>query len=521
MLRFDREPQPQKRKHKKLASYYEVQDQPILIITLLLSVQHLLAVQGSTIYHPKLLSQFLCTEENSPIIGLLVGSATFMSGLGTFVQATVGIRLPVFQRSSLALKSSALAELRFNVKPCPQNATSDADLWRSRVLQVQATLAVGAITELLMGAVGLVGMMQRWMTPLTMTPIITLVGISTLTTATEPASTSWTLSGITVISIALLSHYLRRYNTSSEYILVKRMNDVITFLTILPILFTVAVVWLLCHILTVNNYFPEQHPARTDNMAFAFGNATWFRIPYPRNAVQWGMPIVNMEAIISAIIINLLTIMESVCDYYACAIIAGFPPPPPGAVNRAIFTEGFGCCVAGLLGCGLTYETQTIHLGVLAVTKVAAMLMILLGVMTKVGVFVLSIPAPIIGGLLLVLLPTFTGVGLSHLRYVDLTSNRNVFIIGVSLTFGIIVPSHIGPPASFNVTSTEEERGILKFREGFSEPSSRSVLTNDPLRYWHAYSTPCFEKLLKRFPAMRKLPLMPEKENHTTFLEEE
>ncbi|CAN8032723.1 unnamed protein product, partial [Ixodes persulcatus] len=437
-------------------------------------------------------------------------------------------------------------------------------------LKVQATLAVGAITELLMGAVGLVGMMQRWMTPLTMTPIITLIGISTLTTATEPASTSWTLSGITLISIALLSHYLRRYNTSSEYILVKRMNDVITFLTILPILFTVAVVWLLCHILTVNNYFPERHPARTDNMAFAFGNATWFRIPYPRNAVQWGMPIVNMEAIISAIIINVLTIMESVCDYYACAIIAGFPPPPPGAVNRAIFTEGFGCCVAGLLGCGLAYETQTIHLGVLAVTKahaiftrkqcaslrvtqVTAVLMILLGVMTKVGVFVLSIPAPIIGGLLLVLLPTFTGVGLSHLRYVDLTSNRNVFIIGVSLTFGIIIPSHIGPPASFNVTTirivdkalytffstgsviggvigclldhtipgTEEERGILKFREGFSEPSSRSVLTNDPLRYWHAYSAPCFEKLLKRFPAMRKLPLMPEKENQTTFLEEE
>ncbi|CAN7951702.1 unnamed protein product, partial [Ixodes pacificus] len=159
-----------------------------------------------------------------------------------------------------------------------------------------------------------------------------------------------------------------------------------------------------------------------------------------------------MEAIISAIIINVLTIMESVCDYYACAIIAGFPPPPPGAVNRAIFTEGFGCCVAGLLGCGLAYETQTIHLAEetcrhaiftpkqcasLRVTQVAAMLMILLGVMTKVGVFVLSIPAPIIGGLLLVLLPTFTGVGLSHLRYVDLTSNRNVFIIGVSLTFGI------------------------------------------------------------------------------------
>ncbi|CAN7943963.1 unnamed protein product, partial [Ixodes hexagonus] len=250
-----------------------------------------------------------------------------------------------------------------------------------------------------------------------------------------------------------------------------------------------------------------------------------------------------LEAIIAAIIIHLFTIMESVCDYYACAIIAGLPPPPPRAVNRAIFTEGFGCCMAGVLGCGLVYETQIINLGVLAVTKVyisqhrlivppeqcaslrvtqvAAVLMILLGVMTKAGVFLLSVPAPIMGGLLLVLLPTFTGVGLAHLRYVDLTSNRNVFIIGVSLTFGLIIPSHIGPQANFTITSTDEERGMLRFREGFSEPSSRSIHSNDPLRHWHSYSVPCFEKLLKRFPFMRKLPVMPEKESHATFLEEE
>ncbi|CAN7988414.1 unnamed protein product, partial [Ixodes hexagonus] len=470
----------------------------------------------------------------------------------------VRCRLPVIQSSSLALRSSAIAELRFDVKPCPQNATADDDVWRARMLQVQSTLAVGAITEVLMGATGLVGMIQRWMTPLTMTPIITLIGISTLTTATEPASTSWAVSIMTAILIALMSHYLHRYNTSSEGILVKRMNDVITFLTILPILVTVAVVWLVCYILTVNNFFPEQHPARTDNMALALGNATWFRIPYP---LQWGVPTFNLEAIIAAIIIHLFTIMESVCDYYACAIIAGLPPPPPRAVNRAIFTEGFGCCMAGVLGCGLVYETQIINLGVLAVTKcaslrvtqVAAVLMILLGVMTKAGVFLLSVPAPIMGGLLLVLLPTFTGVGLAHLRYVDLTSNRNVFIIGVSLTFGLIIPSHIGPQANFTITTirvidkvlytffstgfviggfigcfldhtipgTDEERGMLRFREGFSEPSSRSIHSNDPLRHWHSYSVPCFEKLLKRFPFMRKLPVMPEKESHATFLEEE
>lgn len=89
----------------------------------------------------------------------------------------------------------------------------------------------------------------------------------------------------------------------------------------------------------------------------------------------------------------------------------------------------------------------------LRVIQVTAVLMILFGVVTKMSIFILSIPTPIMGGLLLVLLSTFTGVGLAHLRYVDLTSSRNVFIIGVSLTAGLIIPKNIGDESRFNLTS--------------------------------------------------------------------
>lgn len=45
-------------------------------------------------------------------------------------------RLPVIQSSSLALMSPAVANLKFDIQPCPENSTPSNDLWVSRMLQV-------------------------------------------------------------------------------------------------------------------------------------------------------------------------------------------------------------------------------------------------------------------------------------------------------------------------------------------------------------------------------------------------
>ncbi|KAH6936628.1 hypothetical protein HPB50_020352 [Hyalomma asiaticum] len=68
---------------------------------------------------------------------------------------------------------------------------------------------------------------------------------------------------------------------------------------------------------------------------------------------------------------------------------------------------------------------------------------------------------------------------------------------------------------------TEEERGILKMQECFDEAGARAMVARDPLRHWQFYSVPCFEKLLKKFPALRKLPIMPEREPHVSYVEDE
>lgn len=423
---------------------------------------------------------------------------------------------------------------------------------------MQASTAVGALTELFMGGLGFVGLFHRWITPLTMTPAIALIGLSNISAATEPASTSWTIAAITAALITLLSHYLTPCRPSSDMAVVKRVNDSITFFSILPIFVTVAIVWLVCHILTVHNLFPQDHAGRTDQIASIIRNTTWFRVPYP---FQWGTPTAHWEPMVAMGFVSLISMMETVCDYYAYAVVAGLPPPPPRALNRGIFMEGVGCLLAGCFGSGMLCGSQDLNLGLIALTRcaslrvvqVAAVIMIVFGLITKESMFMLSIPTPIVGGMLLVLLSTLTGVGLAHLRYVDLTSSRNVFIVGVSLAMGLVIPMHVGPASDFVITrvrvidrviyaffstgsviggfvgclldhtipGTEEERGILKMRECFDEAGARAMVARDPLRHWQYYSVPCFEKLLKKFPVLRKLPIMPEREPHVSYVEDE
>ena len=49
---------------------------------------------------------------------------------------------------------------------------------------------------------------------------------------------------------------------------------------------------------------------------------------------QWGWPTVSVAGVFGMLAGVLAGAIESVGDYYACAHLAGAPPPPVHAVNR-------------------------------------------------------------------------------------------------------------------------------------------------------------------------------------------
>ena len=85
---------------------------------------------------------------------------------------------------------------------------------------------------------------------------------------------------------------------------------------------------------------------------------------------QWGMPTVSVAAVFGMLAAVMASIIESVGDYYACARLAGAPPPPKYAINRGIGIEGIGCLLAAAFGCGNGTTSYSTNIAVIGINKV-------------------------------------------------------------------------------------------------------------------------------------------------------
>lgn len=65
--------------------------------------------------------------------------------------------------------------------------------------------------------------------------------------------------------------------------------------------------------------------------------------------------------------------------------------------------------------------------------------MILQGVINKFGAVFIMVPDPVVGGIFIVMFGMTAAFGLSALQYVDLRSSRNLYIIGISLFFPLVL----------------------------------------------------------------------------------
>ena len=70
---------------------------------------------------------------------------------------------------------------------------------------------------------------------------------------------------------------------------------------------------------------------------------------------------------------TMLSIIDSIADYYACARTAFAPPPPQHAINRGIFIEGLFGIIAGAFGAGHATTTYGGNIGIIGMTKVGTL----------------------------------------------------------------------------------------------------------------------------------------------------
>ncbi|NXV11460.1 S23A1 protein, partial [Cepphus grylle] len=536
---------------------YRIEDVPPWYLCILLGFQHYLTCFSGTIAVPFLLAESLCVGKDQLTVSYLIGTIFTCVGITTLIQTTMGIRLPLFQASALAFLIPAKSILALEKWQCPPEGEEQiygnwtlplntSHIWQPRMREIQGAIVVSSLVEVAIGLLGLPGALLSYIGPLTVTPTVSLIGLSVFQAAGERAGSHWGIAALTIFLIILFAQYLRHiticlpgYRRGRGFVLLR-----VQIFKLFPIIMAIMVVWLLCYVLTRTGVFPSQpeeygYKARTDARGEILSVAPWFRVPYP---CQWGLPTVTSAAVLGMFSATLAGIIESIGDYYSCARLAGAPPPPVHAINRGIFTEGISCIIAGLLGTGNGSTSSSPNIGVLGITKVGsrrviqygAGIMLILGTIGKFTALFASLPDPILGGMFCTLFGMITAVGLSNLQFVDMNSSRNLFVLGFAMFFGLTLPNYLDShPKAINtgvpeldqiltvllttemfvggtiafvldntIPGTAEERGLVQWKAGAHSDSVASA----SLR---SYDFPFGMQAVRRSRWLKRVPICP------------
>ena len=181
----------------------------------------------------------------------------------------------------------------------------------------------------------------------------------------------------------------------------------------------------------------------------------------------------------------LASILESLGGYFAAARMVAAPPVPSDGINRGILMEGVACLWAGLIGssCGVTSYSGNI--GALAITRngspkimyATALILLIFGLSPKLAACLLWIPEPIIGGIFTIAGCLPVAVGIQTLQFVNMNQSRNLFVLGFSITFGLMIEIWI---KNFDVTNGKKpfNTGSNDFDEMLEVLLSTSMFTS-------------------------------------------
>jgi len=404
---------------------YGIDDRPPLGRSLLLGAQHYLTMVGANIAVPLILAGAMGMPES--VIPRFVGTFFVVSGIATLAQTTFGNRYPIVQGAPFSMLAPALAV----VGVVTANPPAGIEAWRAALLQLQGAIIVAALAEVAIGYLGLVGRLRKALSPVVIVPVIVLIGLS-LFNAPEITATSqnWWLVGLTLAAIVLFSQYL---GTRSK------------LFQLFPVLLGIVVAWVLAASLSVFGVFEAGTPGYVDLASVAAADPV--HLIYP---LQWGVPSVTPAFVIGMLAGVAASIVESIGDYHAVARLSGMGAPGSERTTHGIGMEGLMNVFSGVMGTGgsTSYSENVGAIGLTGVAsryvvQIGAALMILVGFVGYFGQLVATIPSPIIGGLYIAMFAQIVGVGLSNLKYVDLDSSRNIFVVGIAMFTGLAVPEYM------------------------------------------------------------------------------
>ncbi|WP_261844097.1 uracil-xanthine permease family protein [Aliamphritea ceti] len=344
------------------------------------------------------------------LTGMDPSVALFTAGLGTLMfQFVTKRQVPVFLASSFVF----IAPIIYSTQTWGMAATLGALFCAGLVYMLLALIVK------VRGA----GFLHRLLPPVVVGPVIMVIGLGL-----APIAVNMAMGKAGDGSIELFPYIDAMIVSMSALVttlLVATLGRGI--FRLLPILSGVVVGYTVAHFMGMVNY---------DIVAAA-----------PLIAVPaFVLPEFQWQAILFMIPVAIAPAIEHVGDVLAIGHVTGKDYIKKPGLHRTLFGDGIATSAAALFG-GPPNTTYSEVTGAVMLTRSfnpmimvwAAVFAIALAFVAKFGILLQTIPAPVMGGILILLFGSIAAVGMNTLikAKVDLAQQRNLVIVATTLVFGI------------------------------------------------------------------------------------
>ncbi len=180
----------------------------------------------------------------------------------------------------------------------------------------------------------------------------------------------------------------------------------------------------------------------------AVGKASWVAVP---QVFPHGFSF-EIGAVIAVFLICVVSAIETVGDVSATTKAGAGRDATDREISGATYADGAGTAVAAVFG-GLPNTSFSQNVGIVGITgimsrhvvTIGAIVLVVCGLIPKVGAVIASMPLPVLGGGVIVMFGMVVAAGLNMLSEVKM-NRRNMIIIAVSLSVGLglnLVPTAV------------------------------------------------------------------------------
>jgi xanthine permease len=286
------------------------------------------------------------------------------------------------------------------------------------------------------------GKLIRFFPPVVTGSVVTIIGITLI-----PVAMNNMAGGEGSADFGSLSNIALAFGTLAFIILLFRFSD--GFIRSIAILLGLGAGTIVASFM-----------GKTDFSSVA--EASWFHMPAP---LYFGMPTFEVTPILTMILVSLVGLVEATGVYLALGDI--YKQKLSGKdMAQGYRAEGIAIILGGLFN-SFPYTTFSQNVGLIQLSGIktknviytAAGLLIVLGLMPKIGALTTVIPAAVLGGAMVAMFGMVMAYGIKMLGKVDFSSQENLLIIACSVGMGM---------------------GVTTVPNLFSEfPSSLQILTSN------------------------------------------